>query len=95
MWAPHTGALGAEIGDNAHVWHGTLALMVLKIMVLKMLYMLEPRQGHGIGRRSSKPTATSTAKPSSVSSRAGIEQLKRERRKGAEHYDPDAVPRSG
>ena len=63
------------MADNADVWQGTLALMVLKT-----LYMLEPRQGHVIARRIEQTTGDNNRKTKfNKLTRAGNEPLKRER----------------
>jgi len=63
------------LADNADVWQGTLALMVRKT-----LYMLEPRQGHGIARRIEQTTGDNNRKIRfNKLTRAGNEPLKRER----------------
>ena len=63
------------MADNADVWQGTLALMVLKA-----LYMLEPRQGRGIARRIEQTTGDNNRKTKfNKLTRAGNEPLKRER----------------
>jgi len=63
------------LADNADVWQGTLALMVLKA-----LYMLEPRQGRGIARRIEQISGDNNHKAKfNKLTRAGNEPLKRER----------------
>ena len=63
------------MADNADVWQGTLALMVLKA-----LYMLEPRQGRGIARRIEHSSGDNSRKAKfNKLTLAGNEQLKRER----------------
>jgi hypothetical protein len=57
-------------------------------MALKTLYMLKPRQEQTSGDNNRRAKFIELMRP-------GIEQVKRERRNGAEHYDPDAVPGCG
>ena len=63
------------MADNADVWQGTLALMVLKA-----LYMLEPRQGRGIARRIEQTSGDNNRKAKfNKLTRPGNGQIKRER----------------